>query len=136
MVFAEDQDAVGEFSSGGADEAFGVAVRSRASRWDLHGLDAGAGENDVERGGELAGGSKKSGSAKSTGSISPRTSCAQKRDEARRMLRRSTDLGMPRLTTRTATPDWSEPRGVVATARRRQLVRTGSAGGPEVRRSE
>ena len=55
VVFAEDQDAVGEFGSGGADEAFGVAVRSGTSWWDLHGLDAGAGENGVERGGELAG---------------------------------------------------------------------------------
>jgi hypothetical protein len=54
VVFAEDQDAVGEFGSGGADEAFGVAVRSGTSWWDLHGLDAGAGENGVERGGELA----------------------------------------------------------------------------------
>ena len=31
MPFAEDQDAVGEFGSGGPDEAFGEAVRSRAS---------------------------------------------------------------------------------------------------------
>jgi hypothetical protein len=29
VSFAEDQDAVGEFGSGGADEAFGEAVRSR-----------------------------------------------------------------------------------------------------------
>ena len=55
VVFAEDQDAVSEFGSGGADEAFGVAVGSGTSWWDLHGLDAGAGENGVERGGELAG---------------------------------------------------------------------------------
>jgi hypothetical protein len=55
MPFAEDQDAVGEFGSGGQDEAFGEAVRSRASRWDLHGDDPDAGEDGVERGGELAG---------------------------------------------------------------------------------
>jgi hypothetical protein len=39
MAFAEDQDAVGELRPGGADEAFGEAVRSRTSRWDLHGVD-------------------------------------------------------------------------------------------------
>ena len=55
VVFAGDQDAVGEFGSGGADEAFGVAVGAGTSWWDLHGLDAGAGENGVERGGELTG---------------------------------------------------------------------------------
>jgi len=31
VPFAEDQDAVGEFGSGGQDEAFGVAVRPRLS---------------------------------------------------------------------------------------------------------
>ena len=31
VSFAEDQDAVGEFRSGGEDEAFGEAVRSRLS---------------------------------------------------------------------------------------------------------
>jgi hypothetical protein len=55
VTFAEDQDAVGEFGSGGADEAFGDAVRSRTSRWDLHGVDAVTGQDGVERGGELAG---------------------------------------------------------------------------------
>jgi hypothetical protein len=49
VAFAEDEDAVGEFGSGGQDEAFGEAVRSRASRWDLHGVDAGAGQDGVER---------------------------------------------------------------------------------------
>ena len=49
VPFAEDQDAVGEFGSGGQDEAFGEAVRSRTSRWDLHGVDAGAGQDGVER---------------------------------------------------------------------------------------
>jgi hypothetical protein len=55
VTFAEDQDAVGEFGSGGADEAFGEAVRSRASRWDLHGVDAVTCQDGLERGGELAG---------------------------------------------------------------------------------
>jgi hypothetical protein len=32
--------------------AFGEAVRSGTSRWDLHGVDPGAGEDGVERGGE------------------------------------------------------------------------------------
>ena len=55
VSFAEDQDAVGEFGSGGEDEAFGEAVRSRAARWDLDGVDPGAGQGGVEGGGELAG---------------------------------------------------------------------------------
>ena len=41
VPLTEDQDAVGEFGSGGQDEAFGVAVRSRAARWDLDGVDPG-----------------------------------------------------------------------------------------------
>src|SRR4029453_7289954 len=55
VAFAEDQDAVSELGSNGQDEAFGEAVRSRTARWDLHGVDAGVGEDGVERGGELAG---------------------------------------------------------------------------------
>src|SRR5215203_741403 len=55
VVSAEDEDAVGEFGSGGADEAFGEAVRSRTSRWDLHRMDALTSQDSVERGGELAG---------------------------------------------------------------------------------
>jgi len=51
----KDQDPVGGFGPGGSDEAFCVAVRSRTSWRDLHGLDAGADEDSVERGGELAG---------------------------------------------------------------------------------
>ncbi len=51
----EDQDAVGEFGSGGQDESFGEAVRSRTPRWDLHGVDPGAGQDGIERRGELAG---------------------------------------------------------------------------------
>jgi hypothetical protein len=54
VTFAEDQDAVGVFGSGGADEAFGEAVRPRTSWWDLHGVDPGASQDGVERGGELA----------------------------------------------------------------------------------
>src|SRR4026209_408291 len=55
VPFTEDQDAVGEFGSGGQDEAFGEAVRPRASRRDLTGVDPGAGQDGVERGGEVAG---------------------------------------------------------------------------------
>jgi hypothetical protein len=55
VPFAEDQDAVGEFGSGGQDEAFGVAVRPGTSGWDLDGVDAAAGKDGVEGGGELAG---------------------------------------------------------------------------------
>jgi hypothetical protein len=54
MALAEDQDAVSELDSGGQDESFREAVRPRTSRWDLHGVDAGAGHDSVERGGELA----------------------------------------------------------------------------------
>ena len=55
VPFTEDQDAVGEFGSDGQDESFGEAVRSRASRWDLHCVDPGTGQDGVERAGELAG---------------------------------------------------------------------------------
>ena len=53
VPFAEDQDAVGEFCSGGQNESFGEAVRSRTSRWDHDAVDTGAGEDGVERAGEL-----------------------------------------------------------------------------------
>ena len=46
---------VGELGLGGEDEAFGEAVRSRTSRRDLHGVDPGACQDSVERGGALAG---------------------------------------------------------------------------------
>jgi hypothetical protein len=55
VPLAEDQDAVGELGSGGQDESFGEAVRSRTARRDLHDVDPGAGQDGVERGGELAG---------------------------------------------------------------------------------
>jgi hypothetical protein len=35
--------------------SFGEAVRSRASRWDLHGVDPRTGQDGVERRGELTG---------------------------------------------------------------------------------
>ena len=50
VPFSEDQDAVGELGPGGPDEAFGEAVRSQTARRDLHGVDAGAGEDGVEGG--------------------------------------------------------------------------------------
>ena len=54
VTLAEDQDALGEFGSGGQDEAFGHAVRSRASGRDVDGVNPGVGEDGVERG-ELTG---------------------------------------------------------------------------------
>ena len=39
----------------GRTKSFGEAVRSRTSRWDSHGIDAGGGQDCIERGGELAG---------------------------------------------------------------------------------
>jgi hypothetical protein len=54
VPLTEDQDAVGEFGSGGQDEAFGEAVRSRASGRDLHRVDPSAGQDGIEGGGELA----------------------------------------------------------------------------------
>jgi hypothetical protein len=47
--------AIGEFSSQGADEPFGKAVRLWATWGNSDHLDAHIGENSVERGGELAG---------------------------------------------------------------------------------
>ena len=54
VPFAKDQDAVSGFGSGGKDEAFGEAVRSRTARWDSHGVNARVGQDCVEGGGELA----------------------------------------------------------------------------------
>ena len=39
VPLAEDQDAVGEFSSDGQHESFGEAARSRTARRDLQGVD-------------------------------------------------------------------------------------------------
>src|SRR5919107_4435906 len=55
VPLAEDQDAVGEVGSGGPDEAFGEAVRPQPARRDLHRVDASAGQDGIEGGGELAG---------------------------------------------------------------------------------
>jgi hypothetical protein len=49
VTFAEDQDAVGELSSGGQYDSFGEAVRSRTSGRDPHRVDARVGQNGVER---------------------------------------------------------------------------------------
>jgi hypothetical protein len=53
VPLTEDQDAIGEFGSGGQHESFGEAVGSRAARRNLHGVDARIGQDSVERGGEL-----------------------------------------------------------------------------------
>src|ERR1700716_2207478 len=55
VPLAEDQDAIGEFGSDGQNESFGEAVRSRTPRRDLDGVDPCAGQDGVERCGELAG---------------------------------------------------------------------------------
>jgi hypothetical protein len=55
VSLAEDQDAIGEFESGGQDESFGEAVCSRTPRWNLHGVDPRASQDSVERGCELTG---------------------------------------------------------------------------------
>jgi hypothetical protein len=53
--FAEDQHTVGELGSDRQYEAFGEAVRPRATGWDLDDLDAHIGQNRVERGRKLSG---------------------------------------------------------------------------------
>ena len=55
MTLAEDEHAVGQFSSDCSDESFGVAVGLRAASWDLDDVDARVGEDGVEGIGELAG---------------------------------------------------------------------------------
>jgi hypothetical protein len=55
MSLAEDQHAVGEFGSDGQDEAFGEAVRPRATRRDLDHLDTRIRQHRVKRPGELTG---------------------------------------------------------------------------------
>ncbi|WP_231114610.1 hypothetical protein [Lentzea aerocolonigenes] len=54
MVLVDDEQPVGELASDGADETFGVAVRPRTPRRDLHDVDPGVSENGIERGCELA----------------------------------------------------------------------------------
>src|SRR5207344_569563 len=53
MSLAEDQHPVGDLGPGGEHEPFRISVRARASGWDLHGCDAGAGQGRVEGFGEL-----------------------------------------------------------------------------------
>jgi hypothetical protein len=55
MPMAEDEHLVGDFRPGGEHEPFRIGVRARAARRDLHGLDAGSGQDRVERRGELPG---------------------------------------------------------------------------------
>jgi hypothetical protein len=55
MSLAEHQHPVGDLRLGGEHEPFRMSVRARASGRDLHGLDAGVGQDRVKRGGELPG---------------------------------------------------------------------------------
>jgi hypothetical protein len=55
MLPAEDQHPVGDLSPGGKHEPLRIGVRARAAGRDLHGLDAGVGQDCVERLGELPG---------------------------------------------------------------------------------
>jgi hypothetical protein len=48
VSLAEDQHAVGEFGSQGADEPFGETVRPGASRGNLDRLDAHIGQDGIE----------------------------------------------------------------------------------------
>jgi hypothetical protein len=55
MPRAEDQHPVGDLGPGGEHEPFRMSIRARAPGRDLHGLDARADQNRVERCGELPG---------------------------------------------------------------------------------
>jgi hypothetical protein len=55
MPLTEDQHAVGEFGSDGADEPFGETVRSGATGRNPDRLDAHIGQDGIERCCELAG---------------------------------------------------------------------------------
>jgi hypothetical protein len=55
VPFAEDQHPVGDLGPGGEHEPFRIGVRARTPRRDLDRFDAGAGQDRVERGGELPG---------------------------------------------------------------------------------
>ena len=55
MPLAEDQHPVGDLGPGGEHEPFRIGVRARAPGRNLHGLDTGAGQDRVERRGELPG---------------------------------------------------------------------------------
>jgi hypothetical protein len=58
MPFAEDQHQVGDLGPGRKHEPLRIGVRARAEGRDLHGLDAGVGQDCVERLGELPGPSR------------------------------------------------------------------------------
>jgi hypothetical protein len=53
LIPAPCQDAVEEFAADAADEAFRDRVGPRRTHWCFDDADAGAGEDGVERGGEL-----------------------------------------------------------------------------------
>jgi hypothetical protein len=55
VPLAEDQHPVGEFGSDGQHDAFGEAVRPRATRRDLDHLNARIRQHRIERGRELTG---------------------------------------------------------------------------------
>ena len=55
MPLAEDEHPVGDLGPGGEHEPFRVSVRARAAGRDLHGLDAGIGQDGVKRRAELTG---------------------------------------------------------------------------------
>src|ERR1700745_2018335 len=55
MPLAEDEHLVGDLGPGGEHEPFRVSVRAWAAGRDLHGLDAGIGQDGVKRRGELPG---------------------------------------------------------------------------------
>ncbi len=55
MPFAEDKYPVGDLRPGGQHESFRISVRPRAARRNFHGFDACAGQDSVERVGELPG---------------------------------------------------------------------------------
>jgi hypothetical protein len=55
VLFAEDQHPVIDLGSGGEHEPFGIGVRPRTAGRDLQRFDAGAGQDRVERCGELPG---------------------------------------------------------------------------------
>ena len=53
VVLVDDEGPVEEFAADAADEPFGDRVRARRSNRGCDHLDVGAGEDGVERGGEL-----------------------------------------------------------------------------------
>jgi hypothetical protein len=55
VTFAEEKHPVGDLSPGGEHEPLRKSVRARTAGWNLHGLDAGAGQGRVEGVGELPG---------------------------------------------------------------------------------